>query len=49
MAARKNALEDISATSLARHAQNFASTAEMNVALKFTKDLVGHYIKYPNI
>ena len=39
MAARKNALEDVSAASLALHAENFASATEKNVVPKFTNRL----------
>ena len=39
MAARKNALEDASAASLALHAENFASATEKNVVPKFTNRL----------
>ena len=35
MASRKNALEDVSATSLEIHAQNFPSATEKNVIPKF--------------
>ena len=35
----KNALEDVSAASLALHAQIFASSAENNVVPKFTNRL----------
>ena len=36
---KKNALEDVSAVSLALHAQNFASAREKNVLPKFTNRL----------
>ena len=35
----KNALQDVSAASLAFHAQNFASALEKNVVQKFTNRL----------
>ena len=37
--ARKHALQDVSAASLALHTQNFARALEMNVALKFTNTI----------
>ena len=39
VAARKNALEDVSAASLALLAQTFASATEKNVVPKFTNRL----------
>ena len=39
VAARKNALEDVSAASLALHAQNFVSATEKNVVPNFTNRL----------
>ena len=39
VAARKNALEDVSAASLGLLAQTFASAMEKNVVLKFTNRL----------
>ena len=39
MAARKNALQDVHAASLALYAQNFASAPENNVVPKFTNRL----------
>ena len=36
---KKNALEDVSAASMALHAQNFASAMEKNVVPKFTNKL----------
>ena len=39
MAVRKNALEDVSASSLALHAQKLASTLKNNAARKFTNRL----------
>ena len=36
MASRKNALEDVSATSLELHAQNFPSATEKNIIPKFS-------------
>ena len=44
MAARKNALQDVSAASLPLHALNFESTLEKNVVLKLK-----HCIRYANI
>ena len=39
MATRKNIFEDVSAASLALHAQNFGSALEKNVVPKFTNRL----------
>ena len=39
VAARKNALQDVSAASLALHAQNLAGALEKNVVPKFTSRL----------
>ena len=49
VAARKNALEDVSAPSLVLHTQNFPSATEKYDAPKFTIDSVGHCIRYANI
>ena len=49
--ARKNALEDVSAASLALHAQKFASATEKNVVTKFTSRLsrtLNKICKYKN-
>ena len=39
-AARKNALEDVSADSLALHIQNFVSATKKNIVPKFTNRLI---------
>ena len=39
LAAKKNVVEDVSAASLALHAQNFASTTEKNFMPEFTNRL----------
>ena len=50
MAARENALEDVSTASLALHAQNFASEKWRKMLfLSLPTDSVGHYIRYANI
>ena len=46
---QEKCLEDVSATSLVLHAQNFASAKEKNVAPKFTNRLGLTLHKYANI
>ena len=49
VAARKNALEDVSAASLALHAQNFVNATEKNVVPNLPIGSAGHCISCANI